>query len=285
MQRALCESGPGNSRMGEPIAIITLLTDFGLRDEYVGVMKGVIAGVCPRARVVDITHEIARHNVRHAAFVLKKAFGYFPKGTIHIAVVDPGVGGTRRIVCARRDGHIFLAPDNGLLTLLVQGGAVDSLHAVTNESYFFKPVSKTFHGRDIFAPVAGYLACGEKIEALGDRLAVDDLCTLDTQGPAISDNGTLSGEVLWVDHFGNVVTNIDRETFERFVGPPPWGSVTIKLAEGQIQGLHSSYQDVEPGRPVALFASRGLLEICINQGDAGAVFKATTGRRVSIIKA
>ncbi|MBW2107655.1 MAG: SAM-dependent chlorinase/fluorinase [Deltaproteobacteria bacterium] len=270
--------------MREHAPTITLLSDFGLTDEYVGVMKGVIASTCPQARVVDITHHIARHNVRQAAFVLNNAFRYFPKGTIHVSVVDPGVGGSRRIVCARVDGHFFLAPDNGLLTLVVRSGGLESLHAVTNEAYFLKPVSKTFHGRDIFAPVAARLGRGEKIEAFGKRLVLNDLCVLDIGEPGISDDGTLSGEIVWVDHFGNLVTNIDLDVFEGFVGPPPWDTVTIRLAASQVQGLQSSYEDVEPGRPLALFASRGLLEICVNQGDASSYFKATAGQRVSVIK-
>jgi S-adenosylmethionine hydrolase len=270
------------SDMSPRSAIITLLTDFGLQDEYVGVMKGVIASISSDTQVIDITHDIARHDIRQAALVLKSAFRFFPKGSIHVVVVDPGVGGHRKILCLKKGGHCFVAPDNGVLSLIVGNGEVEDLRHVTNDTFFLKPVSNTFHGRDIFAPVAGHLAEGVPMANLGTRLAMEEIRILDVSVPALSGKGEIVGEVISVDRFGNLVTNIDQKTFDRFTGEEDPAKVVIGLDDVTIKGVSASYDGVAEGTAVALWGSRGFLEISVNQADASACFDASVGQVVKL---
>jgi S-adenosylmethionine hydrolase len=257
--------------------VITMLTDFGLADEYVGVMKGVIATISSDAQIIDISHDIARHDVRQAAFVLKNAFRYFPKGSIHIIVVDPGVGGHRKILCLKNEDHYFIAPDNGVLSLVVHNKKVEALRAVTSDRYFLKPVSNTFHGRDIFAPVAGHLAEGVAMSTFGKELAREDIYLLDVAVPTLSDD-ELIGEVISIDRFGNLVTNIDQQTYLEYTREREPENVVIRLGGLAIRGVSTSYDGAEMGAPVAVFGSRDLLEISVNQADASTYFGASVGQ-------
>jgi len=268
--------------MTKAIPIITLLSDFGLQDEYVGVMKGVILSINSRVQLVDITHNISRHAITEAALVIKTSFRYFPKGSIHVIVVDPGVGGKRRIICIKKEGRFFVAPDNGVLSLVMEGGKVDRVCTVTNETYFLKPVSSTFHGRDILAPVAAYLSRGAPMASLGEEVAVADVTTLDIPTPYLSSPGELVGRVLSIDHFGNLVTNIDEQTLERFKGEGAWADLVIRLGRSTIQGLSTSYDSVKKGGPICVMGSRNLLEIAVNQQDARTYFKATVGQTIRV---
>jgi len=268
--------------MKQEAPIITLLTDFGLQDEYVGVMKGVVLSINSRVHLVDITHEVARHNIMHGALVIKAAYRYFPKGSIHVIVVDPGVGGKRDVICVKKEGHLFLAPDNGVLTLVIQDGKVHDIRAVTNEAYFLKPVSNTFHGRDIFAPIAAHLAKGVEMDSLGQRINVSRAITLDIPTPSISAAHELVGEIISIDHFGNLITNIDEETLRGFLGAQGREKVIISLAEFKIQGISASYDSVEIGTPLAVLGSRGLLEIVVTQQSARTYFGASIGQTVSL---
>jgi len=262
--------------------IITLLTDFGLEDEYVGVMKGVILSINPAVRIVDITHNIARHNLERASLVLDASFRYFPKGSIHVVVVDPGVGGARQIVCLEQEGHLFLAPDNGILTMVIDEEKVERICAVTNDESFLKPVSDTFHGRDIFAPVAAHLSKGLSAMRLGKEIALTDLIRFERAEPSVTDSGELFGRVLAVDHFGNVITNIDRVRFEAFKGDARAEEMVIGLEGITIQGVVRSYDRVKRGSPAAIFGSRDLLEVSVNQGDAFSQFKIRIGQSVYV---
>ncbi|MEW6518531.1 MAG: SAM-dependent chlorinase/fluorinase [Thermodesulfobacteriota bacterium] len=244
--------------------LITLTTDFGLSDEYAGVMKGVIASRCPAATIIDLTHGIRPQDVRQAARVLAAACRYFPANTIHAVVVDPGVGGKRRIILLEAAGQLFLAPDNGVLTLLLpQAGRV---YEVSNSELFLQPVSHTFHGRDIFAPVAAHLACGFAPHSTGPEIDRQALITLALPVPALTGN-TLQGTVIDIDRFGNLITNIDRETAARFCAGA-WPHLQVKVGALAIHGVATAYSAVAPGSPVALFGSRDLLEIGIYQGNA-----------------
>jgi S-adenosylmethionine hydrolase len=258
-----------------------MLTDFGLEDEYVGVMKGVIATISSDTQVIDISHDIPRHDIKQAAFVLKNAFQYFPKGSIHISVVDPGVGGHRKILCLKKEGHYFIAPDNGLVSLVVHDKNVESLVAVTNDRYFLKPVSHTFHGRDIFAPVAGHLAEGVVMSAFGKEIALRDIHLLDVAVPTFSSD-ELIGEVISIDRFGNLVTNIDQGTYEAYVSKRAPENVVIRLGSLAIRGVSTSYDGEEIGAPVAIFGSRDLLEISVNQEDASTRFGVSVGQRLKL---
>ncbi|MBW1741049.1 MAG: SAM-dependent chlorinase/fluorinase [Deltaproteobacteria bacterium] len=264
------------------IPVITLLTDFGLQDEYVGVMKGVILSINPRVHLIDITHNINRHDVRQAALTVNASFRYFPKGSIHVVVVDPGVGGKRKVICLEQEGHFFVAPDNGVLTMVIQHGKAKKICAITNRKYFLKPVSDTFHGRDIFAPAAAYLSKGVDMLCLGQPVALEDVTKLDVPAPFVSAKDELVGTIISIDHFGNLITNINQATLESFKGQETSKKIVIKLGSSKIQGVSKSYDSVKIGSPVAIFGSRNLLEISLNQGNASNCFKARIGQTIKV---
>jgi S-adenosylmethionine hydrolase len=262
------------------IPVITLLTDFGLQDEYVGVMKGVILSINPRVNLVDINHNITRHDIMQAALTVNASFRYFPKGSIHVVVVDPGVGGKRKVICLQQEGHFFVAPDNGVLTMVIQDGRVEKICAITNQKYFLKPVSDTFHARDILAPAAAYLSKGVDMLSLGQEIPLSNITRLDVPAPFVPATDELVGTVISIDHFGNLVTNISQATFERFKNNARPKEVVIRLGKSKIQGVSRSYDSVKIGSPVAIFGSRNLLEISLNQGDARTYFEARIGQNV-----
>lgn len=262
--------------------VITLLTDFGLQDEYVGVMKGVILSVNRDVHLVDITHNITRYDVRQAALAINASFRYFPKGSIHVIVVDPGVGGERKIICLKQEGHFFVAPDNGVLTMVIQDKKVEKICAITNHKYFLKPVSDTFHGRDIFAPVAAHLSKGIDILGFGEEVPLEQVSRLEIPAPFVSAGDELVGAVISIDLFGNLVTNISQATFKRFQDDVRSTQVVVRLGRFKIDGVSKSYGRVKAGAPVAIFGSRKLLEISLNQGDARAYFKARIGQTVRV---
>jgi len=262
--------------MSQKNAIITLLTDYGLQDEYVGVMKGVIASISRDTRIIDISHGIARHDIRQAALVLRSAFRFFPKGSIHVVVVDPGVGTDRKILCLKHEGYYFIAPDNGVLGLVMDNGNVEEIRCVTNDRYFLKPVGNTFHGRDILAPVAGHLAEGVAMSSFGKRLAREEVKVLGIAVPTLLDD-ELQGEIISIDRFGNLVTNVDLETYDGFSRDKGSQGV-IMLGDRQIRGVATSYDAADVGEPVAIFGSRDLLEIAVNQADARAYFGVSVGQ-------
>ncbi len=264
------------------IPVITLLTDFGLQDEYVGVMKGVILSINPRVHLVDIIHNITRHDIIQAALAVNASFRYFPKGSIHVVVVDPGVGGKRKVICIQQEGHFFVAPDNGVLTMVIQDGKVEKICTITNQKYFLKPVSDTFHARDILAPAAAYLSKGVDMIGLGKEVALSDITRLDIPAPFISANDEVVGTVISIDHFGNLITNISQATLERLKDDTRLKEVVIRLGRFMIQGVSKSYDSVKTGSPVAIFGSRNLLEISLNQGDARTYFKARIGQIVRV---
>ncbi|MCD6224235.1 MAG: SAM-dependent chlorinase/fluorinase, partial [Deltaproteobacteria bacterium] len=191
------------------MSIITLLTDFGVEDEYVGIMKGVILSINPSSTIVDITHQIAPQDIIAAAYRIKFSYKYFPEKTVHLVIVDPGVGSGRPLLAAKIQGHFFLAPDNGILTPLLDDGDIDTLVFVENSEYFLDSVSQTFHGRDIFAPVAAHISKGIDIMELGKLADIKSLARLSVEKPFIADNGELSGIIVSIDRFGNLITNID----------------------------------------------------------------------------
>jgi len=263
--------------------VITLTTDFGLEDEYVGVMKGVIVSIAPAVRIIDLSHGIKRQAIQEAAFVLGAAYRYFPKGTVHVAVVDPGVGGDRKIILLRADGHFFIAPDNGLLTLLLADDRFEAVHEVANSDLFIKPVSNTFHGRDIMAPVAARLAVGLGMEAVGP--AVDRAALVRLRLPRVTVNdqqGTVSGIIIGVDRFGNLLTNIHIDDLGSVTGPGGAGQLFVTVGNIDCGRLHDFYGKVAAGGPVALIGSRDYLEIAINKGNAAKILDAGPGDAVVV---
>ena len=241
---------------------MTLTTDFGLDDAYVGVMHGVILGICPEARIVDLCHHIAPQNVRQAAFVLQTAHRYFPPGTVHVVVVDPGVGSARRALAVRTRRAFFVAPDNGVLSYLLEDEPpLEQVH-LTQREYWLPAISQTFHGRDIFAPVGAHLAKGVPLAALGQP--AEDLVRLPMWRPKTGPDGVIRAQVLHVDHFGNLITNVPGEMLE--------GRDWVVQVKGHgVQGLSRAYAEVEEGALLALVGSSGHLEIAVRNGSAAAL--------------
>lgn len=262
-----------------PMPLIALLTDFGTQDAYVGVMKGVMAGICPDAQFVDLTHAIEPQNVRQGAFVLMTAFGYFPKGTVFLVVVDPGVGSQRRAIAARAGDCFFVAPDNGVLNYVLRRYPYAVINELTSPAHQLAQVSSTFHGRDVFAPAAAYLAAGESLDRLGGR--VRDPQKLPQPTLALEAN-RLTGEVLHIDHYGNIVTSLGALAWasgDDLVLTPAFGSVrkpqrfsaskaSCHMGSAKIDGVSRTYAQVGQGELVALIGSSGFLEISVNHGSA-----------------
>ena len=253
--------------MKMPPRIITLTTDFGLSDAYVGVMKGVILGINPRAQVVDITHAIPPQDIHEAAFLIHSAHRYFPKDTIHTIVVDPGVGSNRRAIVCQTDNAVFVCPDNGVLSYLLQGNLQDrpAFQATTieNATYLLPHVSNTFHGRDIFAPVAAHLSLGVPLADIGTP--VHNLVQLSIPTMHIADD-TLSGQIIKGDSFGNLITNISQTDFVAFTETA--SSYTIQAGDVSINRLNRAYAESAISEPLAIIGSFGLLEIAVNCGSA-----------------
>lgn len=257
--------------------IITLLTDFGNADGYVAAMKGVILGIMPHARLIDITHEVPPQEVAAGAFILSAHYRYFPAGTVHVAVIDPGVGTSRHAIACFHDGHYFVGPDNGLFDFCARAAPPPAVR-LSRREFWRTALSNTFHGRDIFALVAAHLANGAALEELGDSF------TLKPQRPAHAckvDQNTLHGEIIFSDRFGNLISNITREDLSRFASG---AKIAVQLKCQTIHGLQTSYTSVGTGEPVALINSFDLLEIGVNQGNAKMQLQATLGTPVIIVK-
>jgi S-adenosyl-L-methionine hydrolase (adenosine-forming) len=263
------------------VPVISLLTDFGVSDAYVGIMKGVILSKAPEAMIVDISHEISPHNLVQAAFLIDSAYRYFPKGTVHVVVVDPSVGSDRTIIALKAAGFFFLAPDNGVLTPILEKESIERAVKVENRRYFLETVSRTFHGRDIFAPVSAHLFLGGDINDLGPFMLPNALAHLTLPKPVISISGELIGTVIDIDRFGNLITNIYEGLLLALCeksGP----ALTVRIGPYEILGLRASYADALPGAALAIIGSRGTLEVSINRGSARESFSAIPGTTVTV---
>ena len=257
--------------------IITLTTDFGLEDEYVGVMKGVILSGAPGAMIVDLTHGIRAQDVRQAAFVIRTACHYFPRGTIHIVVVDPGVGGQRKILLMTAGNQLFLAPDNGVLSFVHRRDS--RIYEVTNNRLFLPTISRTFHGRDIFAPLAAALANGLNLAEAGPGLADSEIVFL-PESEVVKTERKVAGRVISVDHFGNLITNIHRGMLpDNFRDDPSRFSVQLGM---RMVAIRACYGDVSDGELLALVGSRDYLEIAVNCGNAARVLESSIGDEVVV---
>jgi S-adenosylmethionine hydrolase len=258
--------------------VIALLTDFGTRDHYAGTIKGVALGICPDATLVDITHDIAPHDVLGGALELAASYRYFPAGTIFLVVVDPGVGSTRRGIAAESGDYRFVAPDNGVLTLVLDETPPKKIVELTERRYARPTVSRTFEGRDRFAPAAGWLAKGIELSALGRPAGAVQRLEIPRPETAAE---SLDGEVLRVDRFGNLITNIDRRTFEKFAAG---GALTIQIGDHLVSRVVSTYADAGSGELTALFGSSDHLELALNGGSASAALAAGRGARVHVAR-
>jgi S-adenosylmethionine hydrolase len=258
--------------------VIAFLTDFGTKDHYAGTVTGVVLGICPEAACVDITHEIPPHDVMAGALELAAAYKYFPSGTVFVVVVDPGVGSARRPIGAEAGDYRFVAPDNGILTLVFKEMPPRRVVELTEPQYSRPTVSKTFEARDRFGPAAAWLARGIELCAFGRTL--NDWQTLDVPEPIITD-GQMVAEVVRVDRFGNLVTNVDRRTFDRFVNAERIEIVAGAATVGQVV---TTYADADPGASCALFGSSENLEIAVNGGSAAERLALGRGATITISK-
>lgn len=256
--------------------IITLLTDFGTKDHYVASMKGVMLGINPGCTLVDISHHVDPQDIEGGAFLLASAFSSFPRGTIHLSVVDPGVGGPRRPILIVTANYYFIGPDNGLFSLSLLREKVEQVIILTKEKYFLSPVSPTFHGRDLFAPVAAHLSSGVKPEAFGDR--ADAWVELSLAKPEQKAR-ELVGEILHIDVFGNLVSNIDEQSLSGFAGCRPY---SIRVGRHAFRGLKRGYWEGRKGEPIGLIGSGGMLEISVRDGNAQKRLKVKRGDPVRI---
>ena len=257
--------------------IVTLTSDFGSRDPYVAEMKAVILSICPDAVIVDVTHEIEKFNILTGAFMLASAAPYFPKGTAHVAVVDPGVGTERRSILIQTQRSFFVGPDNGLLILAAEKQGIISIHEITNPKLRLPMVSSTFHGRDVFAPAAAHLA---------NRVLPNDF------GPEIRDvvkpefakvtrrRETLSGEVLHVDGFGNVITNVSEQDITQ-VHAGDWMIAELPNCKSKLR-FGKTYAEAKPKKALALIGSHGYLEFAVNQSNAAETFQTKAGDKVKL---
>jgi len=258
--------------------VIALLTDFGTRDHYTGTMKAVVLGICPDVTLIDITHDIPPHDMTTAALELAASYKYFPAGTIFLVVVDPGVGSARRGIAADTGDYRFVAPDNGVLTAVLKETPAKRLVELTERRYARPTVSRTFEGRDRFAPAAGWLAKGVDLSALGRSAGA--IQQLAIPSPEITGD-VLSGEVLRIDHFGNLVTNIDRKLFDKFSHA---NGIEISAATHTIGRVVATYAEAASGEVCALFGSTDHLEIAVNAGSASERLNLSRGAPVIVRK-
>lgn len=253
-----------------PPPVITLLTDFGLQDGYVAAMKGVILQICPDARLVDISHLVPPQDIRSAAFVLLTCYEYFPPGTIHLAVVDPGVGTERKAIAVHAGSHFFVGPDNGIFSLVLHKETTWEARSLENPAYWRMPLSETFHGRDLFAPVAAHLACSVSFDQLGP---ICNPLVPRWSTPTVH-IGRIEGEVIHVDRFGNAITNVSRGLLEKRAPLRQWRVRTEKTA---IDAISETYGQAHPGQALALSGSSGFIEIAVREGSAAAELEIIPG--------
>jgi len=259
--------------------IVTLLTDFGHTDPFVGIMKGVILTRCPDAVIVDLCHEVAPQHILGGAFLLHTATPFFPPGTVHMAVVDPGVGSARRALAARIGGRVFLTPDNGLLSYVLEADPVETVRAITARELCLHEVSATFHGRDVFASVAGHLARGVPLDQVGPE--IQDPVRLPIPRPRVDPGQRLVGEVLWIDRFGNAVTSIHRRDLGAFLGGGSGGG-RVTARNRSLGSILGYFAEAGPGGPGALLGSSGHLELFIDQGNLAAAWGISLGDPVVV---
>ncbi len=254
--------------------IITLTTDFGLEDAYVGQVKGAVLKNNISVNIIDLCHSIAAHDILSAAVTIRTSYTYFPTGTIHLIIVDPGVGSQRRILAAASEDQLFIAPDNGVLSLLFRDNIIQTVHRVENTSLFPSEISSTFHARDIMGPVAGALAGGMPLDKVGPKATVNSCIQLNIPEPTVSKN-KVDAQVLHIDRFGNIRTNINitatdlTEDLIRFSG--------VRIKGHQVNTISSTYADSPTGSLVALIDSAGYLEIAVNKGSAAELTKCRIG--------
>jgi S-adenosylmethionine hydrolase len=260
-------------------SIITLTTDFGLADPYVAEMKAVILGINPDAKIVDISHQVEKFNIKMGAYILAAAAPYFPRDAIHVAIIDPGVGAKRKPILIETENSFFVGPDNGVLALAAEKQGIRHVYEIANPKYMLPKVSTTFHGRDIFAPAAAYLSKGVSPSEFGreiHRIVKPKFAKIFRKG------SMLIGEIIHVDSFGNIITNFAADWLE-LIGVKE--SVKVKIGEAALRlRLCKAYAEVKAKKPLAIIGSHDFLEISVNQGNAAEAFKAKVGDKVILYR-
>lgn len=279
LQRKKHKKKNAHTELNMPNHIITLTTDFGLRDPYVAEMKAVILTISPNTKIVDITHQIEKFNIRMGAYALAAASPYFPKGTIHVVVVDPGVGTERKAILVQTKQGCFIGPDNGVLALAAKSQGIEHTYKITNPKLMLPKISNTFHGRDIFAPAAAHLAKRTPPSEFGPEI---HKIVTPKFAKITKRKNTLTGEVIHIDGFGNIVTNFKEKELES-MGVKT--TVNLKLKNTKLKlRLCKAYAEVKPQKPLAIIGSHNFLEVSINQGNAAEVFKTKVGDKVTLYR-
>jgi len=259
------------------MSIITLITDFGLDNWFVGSMKGVIKNINPDVEIVDMTHAIRPHNISEAAFVLQNCYGYFPSGTIHTVVVDPGVGSERNAIIVKSVRYFFVGPDNGVLSYAVDREEIETVVKIQNEKYLLVPVSATFHGRDLFAPVSAYLSLGVEVGEFGPSLQT--ITKLKPSVPQKIGDREIVGHILCIDPFGNLITDVTGALMEELLKLSKVGRFRILIRDREIDRIHQTYSQGKENELIALIGSSGHLEISVNRGRATDILGVKEGEQ------
>ena len=260
--------------------IITLLTDYGTKDHFVAAMKAVILSIIPQVHIIDITHDIAPHDIIEAGFVLRSCYSNFPIRTIHLVVVDPTVGSPRKPIIVATDNYYYVAPDNGVLSLVYDVDPVSTVVQISAEHLMLPEVSKTFHGRDIFAPAAAWLARGTDMLNFGDEIT--EYTKMQLPKAKLVGDSLLKGTIIHVDRFGNLITNISRDEYNAAREKVPGNVTRILIGKQEILGLKEFYAEAPKGETIALFGSTNVLEISQNQGSAARTIGVNRGAEVGI---
>jgi S-adenosylmethionine hydrolase len=257
--------------------ILTLTTDFGLSDHFVGTMKGVILGICPQAQIVDISHGVTPYEIGEGAYLIAQAYRYFPKKTVHVVVVDPGVGTARRPILMEAAGQYFVAPDNGVLSMVLARDENAKFRLISNAKYFLQPVSTTFHGRDIFAPVAAHLAAGVPAARMGKR--IEDYLKPGFEKPHRAGKRTWIGRILKIDRFGNVITSFHADDF----GDLALRNFSFGFGPVTVSAMARNYAERAPGELFAILGSSGYYEVSVSQGSAAQTIHCESGAAVELM--
>lgn len=263
------------------IPTITLLTDYGTRDGYVASMKGVMLNINSNVNIIDISHDIAPQDILEASFVLRSCYSYFPSRSIHVVVVDPTVGSSRKILLVSTEHYYFIAPDNGVLSLIYDAENVSTVIELSAEHYFLDHVSNTFHGRDIMAPAAAWLSKGYPMENFGEQ--TENYLRLSFPKPKVVAEGTLKGSVLHVDRFGNLITNVTPNDYQELRSKTQGETFKTIIGKQEINGLKNYYAQGQKGELLALFGSSGFLEIAQTQGSAAKTLGISRGAEIGVL--
>jgi S-adenosyl-L-methionine hydrolase (adenosine-forming) len=265
----------------DKIPIITLLTDFGTKDPYVASVKGVICGINPAAKIIDITHEVKPQDIIEAAFLISCSYKYFPMRTIHVVIVDPTVGSNRRALLVVSDEYFFIAPDNGVLSFIYDTGTVSTVREISAEHYYLPDLSPTFHGRDIFAPVAAWLSKGIECDNFGEP--IEDYLKLTLPKPRLTAPKSLKGIVLHIDKFGNLITNIAAQDLLKAQEEYKSASYKIIINQKEITAVKKTYCEGNKGELITLIGSTGYLEIVSYQNSATQIVNAARGNEIMVV--